>query len=183
MIDIGGMPGYNFTSATAINSSGQVAGYSEDSSGQGRAFLYSNGQMTNLGTLPGDTSSSAFGINSQGIVVGTSWHIGSSLNNALNNNAFADQNGVMTNLNSLIPSSLNIHLQDAVAINDAGQILAYGVDSSGAGLAYLLTPSDMPAPVPPVFFGTEVPEPSTFAFGLMLGAVACAKWGYRRLVR
>jgi probable HAF family extracellular repeat protein len=184
MIDLGGLPGYTYTSATAINSSGQVVGTGENTNGSSGAFLYSNGHMTNLGTLPGDTSAYASAINSQGVIVGSSWHIGpANLNNALNNNAFIDQNGVMTNLNSLIPASSGIHLQDARAINSAGQILVYGVDSFLNGQAYLLTPSNMMAPVAPVLFGSEVPEPSTLAFVILLGAVAGAKWGYSRLGR
>jgi probable HAF family extracellular repeat protein len=183
MVDIGGLPGYSFSTASAINSSGQVAGYSMNANGSSAAFLYSNGQMINLGTLSGDTSSSAMAINSKGAIVGSSDHLGPLTNssNALNNNAWLYQNGILTNLNSLISPTLGIHLMDARAINDAGQIVSYGVDSYGDPRVYLLTPPDMLAPVDPVLFGNEVPEPSTLAFVMLLGAVGSARWGYRQL--
>ena len=116
------------------------------------------------------------------MVVGSSWHDGplTSGNNNLNNNAFIYQNGVITNLNSLIPSSADIHLVSAMAINDAGQILTEGVDSYGDGRVYLLTPDGMPAPAAPVLFGNETPEPSTLAFVVLVGALAGAKWVFRR---
>jgi probable HAF family extracellular repeat protein len=182
MINIGGLPGYTFSSGTAINNSGQVAGSSQNADGTAAPFLYSNGHMVNLGTVPGDTSAVAEAINSQGVVVGNSWHLGTltSGSNAPNNNAFIYENGVMTNLNSLIPSSADIHLVDAHAINDSGQILAYGLDSYGDGRVYLLTPDGMPAPLAPVLFGNETPEPSTLAFVVLLGALAGAKWVFSR---
>jgi probable HAF family extracellular repeat protein len=186
MVDLGGLPGYTFTTATAINNSGQVVGYSENLGGTPAAFLYSNGHMINLGTLPGYASAMAFGINSQGQIVGTSasanaGDLTGTFSSALGANAFIDQNGVMTNLNSLIPSSLGIHLMQALAINDAGQIVTYGVDSYGNSRVFLLTPSGMPAPVAPVLFGNEVPEPNTLAFAALLAAFAGVKWGYRQL--
>ena len=123
MVNIGGLPGYSLSSGIAINNSGQVAGSSLNADGTAAAFLYSNGHMVNLGTVPGDTAAEALAINSQGVVVGSSWHDGplTSGNNNLNNNAFIYQNGVITNLNSLIPSSADIHLVSAMAINDAGR--------------------------------------------------------------
>jgi probable HAF family extracellular repeat protein len=175
MMDLGGLPGFNFTTASAVNASGQVVGWAENPQRDHvGAFLYTSGQMINLGTLPGDTSAMALAINSHGTVVGTSFANAAS-------NAFIYQNGVMTDLNALIPSTSDFHLMDGRAVNDAGQILADGQDGRGTYNAYLLTPSNMPAPVAPELYGTELPEPSTLVFASLLATLAGARKGLQRL--
>ena len=62
--DLGNFGGLS-RDAYGINASGQVVGAASNSSGDARAFLYSNGVMTDLGILPGQSYSSAFGINCQ----------------------------------------------------------------------------------------------------------------------
>ena len=71
--DLGTLPGDSYSTATAINGSGQVVGYSYIDEGYQHAFLYENGQMVDLGTLPASHSypySRAYGINDSGQVVG-----------------------------------------------------------------------------------------------------------------
>jgi probable HAF family extracellular repeat protein len=72
MTDVGTLPGGTFSSATAINATGQVAGLA-NSSQLIHAFRYSNGVMSDLGTLPGGEGSIASGINAGGDVVGFAW--------------------------------------------------------------------------------------------------------------
>jgi probable HAF family extracellular repeat protein len=55
--------------ANAINSRGQVVGYSDTKSGATRAFLWEKGRMRDLGTPGGDSEATA--INDRGQVVGT----------------------------------------------------------------------------------------------------------------
>ena len=171
MIDLGGVAGDSINTATAINASGQVVGYSTDYH-TASSFLYSNGKVTSLGGLGGSTWTEAMGINASGAIVGSS-----------NGLAFVDKNGAMTDLNTLIPSSSDFQLHSAQFINDAGQIVAWGVDQRGVVNEYLLTPAGMPAPVAPVLTGSEVPEPTTLAFAALLGGLSCARWGYRQLGR
>jgi probable HAF family extracellular repeat protein len=57
---------------TGINNLGQVVGYSYTSNGSVHAFLYGQGQMTDLGTLVGDQQSKAMAISTNGQVVGVS---------------------------------------------------------------------------------------------------------------
>jgi probable HAF family extracellular repeat protein len=71
--DLGVLAGGSQSKATAINSSGQVVGYCDTSSGKDHAFLYSGGSMHDLGVLAGDAWSQAYGINDSGIIVGASW--------------------------------------------------------------------------------------------------------------
>ncbi len=68
---LGTLPGGVSSGASAVNSAGQIAGYSNVMTGNfNRAFLFSSGIMMDLGTLPGGTTSQAAGINDSGQVVG-----------------------------------------------------------------------------------------------------------------
>jgi len=91
------------------------------------------GKMVDLGTL-GGFESTANGINDAGQIVGVS-----------NELPFIYFNGIMTNLNTLIPSNSGWTLDTANAINDSGQIVGSGINPSGIGGAYLLTPVPEPA--------------------------------------
>ena len=105
--------------ATAINQSGHIVGLGTLVGSQ-RAFLWRDGQVTDLGTL-GGTFSQALGINDVGQVVGCS-----AIANSAARHAFLWQNGTMTDLNSLIPTDSGWALECAAAINDAGQIVGSG---------------------------------------------------------
>jgi len=65
--------------------------------------------MRDLGTLPGDVASVANGINSKGQV------LGGSVDMDENSRAFLWQNGVMTDLNTLIPADSPLFLLDVVS--------------------------------------------------------------------
>lgn len=154
-----------FCFPNSINSSGQVAGYGDDGTTlNDYAFVYMNGALQQIGALPGESSSRAYGINDAGQVVGSS----SNPEPYINGSAFIYQNGVMTNLNSLIQDSdPGLWLVSANGINNSGQIIAEGLDDE----AYLLTPEPV----------TATPEPSTFAlFGCgLLSAFALRRTGSR----
>jgi hypothetical protein len=92
--------------------------------------------MTDLGTL-GGMGSEAFAINSSGIVIGLS-----SLPGDLAADPFIYNKGKMTDLYSLLPPGAGVTNLLVQGINDRGQIVGYGSDSSGDNRAILLTPSD-----------------------------------------
>ena len=71
IIDLGSLGG-GWSVPNAINEAGQVVGCSNTISGFGHAFLWDEGEMTDLGTLGGGYDSSANGINDAGQVVGHS---------------------------------------------------------------------------------------------------------------
>ena len=137
-LDLGTFPGGNWSTAWAINSSGTIVGWSNGGSFGYRAFLY-DGSLHNLGILkannqPDGGESEAYAINSAGVVVGYS-------TSGFLNHAFIYSNGIMTDLNSLIPADSSIVLSGARGINDAGQIAATGTTKDGSIHAFLLTPA------------------------------------------
>jgi probable HAF family extracellular repeat protein len=148
-----------------VNNAGQVVGSYHLSVPQNHAFVYQNGQLTDLGTLGGQ-SSGAMAINSQGQVVGYS----ETTSGPFHYHAFLSQNGSLTDLNGLIPTSSRWNLEWAVAINDKGQIVGYGTGPDGREDSFLLTPASQPSPVP---------EPSMLAFF----ALAAAGMAFRRAWR
>jgi probable HAF family extracellular repeat protein len=119
-----------------INNQGQVIGISGlrgDMNFHGFLWTKATG-MQDLGTLPGDANSTAIGINDSGDVVGTS------LDANFNARAYLRQNGVMTDLNTLIPANSPLSLLVGCSINSSGQIVGVAVTSAGVAHGYLATP-------------------------------------------
>jgi probable HAF family extracellular repeat protein len=125
--------------AFAINNAGQIAGIS-DPTGDSTTYavLWQNGAITNLGTLPGDVLSVTADMNAKGQVVG------SSCDANFNCRAFLWENGVMMDLNSLIPTGSRLYLTGAYGINDFGEIAGTAVDLSNQKF----TPAFLAIPAP-----------------------------------
>jgi probable HAF family extracellular repeat protein len=133
--DLGTVPGGNESLATAVNSRGQVVGFSNNDvpdpaslaglGTQTRAFLWQNGVMQDLGTL-GGTDGLAFGINERGQTFGFSY-----TNSDATLDPFFWQNGTMTDIGSLggtfgIPNWLNSRGQVVGNSNLAGDATHHG---------------------------------------------------------
>lgn len=136
-IDLGNLGGTIDIAPFDINNQGQIVGYSYlPDNTTVHAFLWQKRTgMIDLGTLPGDVFSWGIGINSKGQVVGGSEDASD------NERAYLWQNGVMTDLNTLIPPDSPFYLLEADGINDQGQIAGYVVTSAGEVHAFLATPT------------------------------------------
>jgi probable HAF family extracellular repeat protein len=125
--------------AIAINNRGQMVGGSAlPDNTTAHAVLWPNRtSILDLGTLPGDSNSAALSINNQGDVVGVS-------NDPSGNpRAFLWQDGVMHDLNELVPTDSPIYLLFAAGIDSRGEIAGWGVvKSTGEVHAFLATPAD-----------------------------------------
>ncbi len=91
--------------------------------------------MQDLGTLPGDILSVANSINDRGEVVGESDDPNG------NARAYLRQNGVMMDLNALIPAGSPLFLLCGLSINSSGQIAGFGMTSGGDLHGFLATPT------------------------------------------
>ena len=118
--------------------------FSDPSSPYSHACLFHNGSLTDIGTLGGNRSG-AYSVNVFQQVVGYADRQASG-----SPQAFIYQNGVIQNLNSMVPASTALHLDQANSINNSGQIVGYGSIAGGSTHGFLLTPFLMlqPAYVP-----------------------------------
>ena len=162
--DLGTLGGPD-SSGIAINFLGHATGTAQlPGSGETQAtyishvFLY-NGSIHDCGTL-GGMYANAGAMNNLDQIVGYSYLADNSTRDA-----FLYSNGVMTDLNSLVPSGSGWTLTAATGINDSGEIVANGVNSQGVTNAFLLTPN--------------VPEPRCIAIFTLAGAALLQ----RRMIR
>ena len=141
---------YNY--AWDLNDSGQVVGEGFNSAGDYRAFLWDDGDATDLGTLAGFGSSEAYGVNNAGDVVGRveppSFPEGTT-------HAFVYSNGVMMDLNALVPAGSGYVITEARAINTRGAIAAVAQSPAGQTRAVLLVPN-APVAATHVFYNNSV---------------------------
>jgi probable HAF family extracellular repeat protein len=137
---LGGTYGY----ASWLNDFGEVVGGATNEGDQAiLAFRWKGGAMTNLGTLTGNACSVSDAVNSRGQVVGgsgvseeASWPACTDLVE----HAFLWENGRMIDLNGFVPDSSNLTLNEAVFINDRGEISGTGTLLNGDQHAFLLVP-------------------------------------------
>jgi probable HAF family extracellular repeat protein len=120
-----------------INNQGQVVGNSDlpgDTTFD--AFLWTRKTgMQDLGTLSGDVASVSLSINDAGSVVGAS------LDADFNPRAFLWEEGVMTDLNTLIAGDSPLYLLTGCSVNSRGEITGLGLTSTGETHTYLASPT------------------------------------------
>ena len=159
MKDLGTLGG-NESFASAVNASGDVVGMARTADNRSHPFRWHNDVMTDLGVPPG-MHAWALDINVSGQVVGFAsvWDGGESDQGR----AILWQNGVITDLNTLLLPNSGWVLEVASAINDCGQIVGTGYFKNEMR-GFLLTPPDGSnrclTPANPSPDGTEVPPAS-----------------------
>jgi probable HAF family extracellular repeat protein len=150
MRDLGTIPGFRDTYATAISEDGVVAGYSGTVSvpklttlyGPSHAWVWQQGRMHDLGTLHAGESSYAYGINDAAVVVGCSGEdiapLGSRLRPA-RERAVRWVDKRVQDLNALVAPGSGWTLHCARAINRRGWIVGDGTFKK-RDRAFLLIP-------------------------------------------
>jgi probable HAF family extracellular repeat protein len=165
------------SSAQAVNDAGQIAGFLESARGRTHAFLFDTNGLLDVDTL-NNAYSAAYGLNRQGMLVGVMFNSPSD-----DDQAFLWSAGDMFNLNDLLDTREQWALVEARDINDAGQIVGYGIEND-LERAFLLTPLEgnggrLPrARIAQPENNSEYPEPAT----IELMADASSESGIRRVV-
>lgn len=137
--DLGALPGDLISFAFDINDLGQVVGYSNpgkrkskyDPADPDHAFLWQNGNMTQLQTPNGSSSSSATGINNSGLVVGSSYDNNATISRGVvreQQRAALWNKGTATNLAA--PNGNSSLYYTAASINSKQQVVGSTLGSS-----------------------------------------------------
>ena len=120
--DLGSLPGEPSCLATTLNDVGQVVGYCAESrvgALSNSGFIWDTVGMTDLGGLPGYEYIYPLAINNNAQVIGY-------VSDVQTHRPFIWDDGVMTDLNDLLPEGSGWELGLASDINDAGQIVGGG---------------------------------------------------------
>lgn len=151
--------------ARKINEKDQIVGVSYTAGNTSmHAFLYSDGLMADLGLLRG-SDSDAYDINNSGQVVGDV----RGANYRGGGTGFVYSNGIMNDLNMLVDPAAGWTIYQARAINDSGQIAAWGCSNNFGCQTLRLDPTN-----------TEIPEPGTLGlFSISIFMLAVANHGHR----
>ena len=156
LTDLGTLGGA-ITTAIGMNNSGHIVGRSDvtalceacpagDQKQLHRPFFWKDGVITDVGVITGDNDGSAYSVNSSDQVVGRSaLRIKVNPNDSCESasyHAFLWENGSIADLQTLILPGSGFTVNDAININDRGEIAGYGTLSNGDNHAILLIPCD-----------------------------------------
>lgn len=140
--DMGNIGGQAWNTPVSINNRGVAVGFGntsgdENAADSPTAFVWTKGNgMKPILPYGTDTNSVAFDINEKNQIVGQSANL-----NTFVFRAFLWQNGVMSDLNSLVIQPTSLDLTLAQGINDAGEIVGTATDTStGETVGFLAVP-------------------------------------------
>jgi probable HAF family extracellular repeat protein len=124
--------------AFAINNHGIIAGLSAlHDNTTFHPVLWQDGIIADLGVLSGDLVGAALDLNNRGEVVGASVSAPGPATG--NPRAFVWKDGVMTDLNTLVPADSPLYLLTAFALSDSGDIVGFGATNDGDIHGFLAT--------------------------------------------
>jgi probable HAF family extracellular repeat protein len=172
--DIGTLGGAN-SYASGINNHGEVAGTAQTSAGYLNAFSWTSKGMVGLGTLGGSVSA-AYGVNDSGNVVGYSLTAGNGATHG-----FFDENGIMFDLNNLLPLGSQWTITAAYAVDNYGDILGTG-SYLGQSYAVELSSSAADGSAFSAVSSVAAPEPSALIL-VGIGLIVLARLGRSKAVR
>jgi probable HAF family extracellular repeat protein len=140
--NMGNLGGLAWNTPTSMNSKAEVVGFGNPSGDRNApfnpiAFYWSeSGGMLNLGTLPSFPNSIAYAINNHGLIVGQALDPSTGASHA-----FVYQDGVMTDLNSLMIGHNALTLIYANDVDDSGVIVGGAYDAkTGDSPAFVAIP-------------------------------------------
>lgn len=142
MTDLGTLGGRT-SDAYAINDAGAVVGRAvvTDAPYVRHAFLWDSGTMQDLGTVDPCTRGTATSINSKGqIVGGLAFCTDDSADLAFNTAFYVEKGKPMVDLNDLVEPPSDLHMDEAMFINERGEIVAGVLTSTGQTRVVLLVP-------------------------------------------
>jgi probable HAF family extracellular repeat protein len=133
--------GWRDVSVVGINNKGEVVGKGVDSNGARKAFIYSNGEFTELRAPEGwDDFVDAIAINNNGDVLGNGY-VGCDPNCV--SKCFIYSNG---NYTEILPRWSYARARD---MNDKGEVIGDGEDSNGVGKVFLYSNGQYKEILPP----------------------------------
>jgi len=142
--DLGSITGGGSSLAYKINDKGVIVGYAVDANGIDQAVVWQNGAMTVLPDHQSNGHSIAYGINNAGIIVGRSDVYTRS--GGWQQDAVLWQNGVLIDLNSLLPENSGWVLNVAYSINNNGEIAGIGT-YKGMSTGFVMSIGDSSGPM------------------------------------
>lgn len=131
LVDLGAIPPEsNFSLAEAINSFGEIVGYSDyNEIENSHAVAWDHGKLRDLGTLPGGTVSQANGVDDAGEIAGFSNGTNVAVHATLWN-----RQGTIQDLGALAGG-----YSQGIAINIGGEVVGYSLAGDGAYRGFLWT--------------------------------------------
>jgi hypothetical protein len=134
-------PGSTSTTVTAINGSGDTAGFYTDASGNTHGFTKIGTTFTTVDNPSSTVFNQALGINNARTTVG---YYAPTQAGTTGQIAYSQSGGVFTNINGLLPPNVN---SQAAGINSAGDIVGFYMPTNNTSIGFLdaggaITPID-----------------------------------------